>query len=261
MGPLLLAVALLPKAVADAELVRQAEALFSAGTAVRDNPDHAQPLFHRAASCYEELRQRGAHNPELYRNQGNAFLLAGDLPRAILAYRRGLRLAPGDPSLWANLTYARTQVARPGPKDLGRPNEASVPLWLPRLSLHQQLLFFFCTYSLGWLGIIRWCMLRRTAALAVGVMGFSLATLLAGSLTLALWSERHESLHSLVVIAQDRIPLRKGNGVLYPPHWETPLHRGVEARLQFERGDWLQIELAGGQTGWVPRAAVLLDAP
>jgi hypothetical protein len=80
-------------------------------------------------------------------------------------------------------------------------------------------------------------------------------------LTLALWSERQQSLHPLVVIAQDRVPLRNGNGVLYPPRWETPLNSGVEARLQFERGDWLQIELAGGQTGWVPRAAVLLDAP
>ena len=52
---------------------------------------------------------------------------------------------------------------------------------------------------------------------------------------------------------------RKGDGLAFPPRYGAPLNRGVEARLLFERGDWLQIELSGGEVGWVPRAYALVD--
>jgi tetratricopeptide (TPR) repeat protein len=245
----------------EADLLRQAEAAFLAGTKVSDNPQKAQPLFYQAAGCYEKLRQRVAHNTELYRNLGNAYLLAGDLPRALLAYRRGLRLAPADADLRANLAHARAQVAYPGPGGFARPAEEILPPWLLPFSLRQHWLLFFGMYSVGWLGLVRWWMIRRTLTLAVGIVAFGLATVVLCSAALALWNERQEAVHPVVVIAQDHVLLRKGNGVLYPPRYETPLNRGVEARLRFERADWLQIELAGGQMGWVPRAAVLLDVP
>ena len=49
------------------------------------------------------------------------------------------------------------------------------------------------------------------------------------------------------------------HGLNYPPRSETPLNRGVEARLLFVRGDWLQIELSGGEIGWVPSEYALVD--
>jgi uncharacterized protein YgiM (DUF1202 family) len=66
--------------------------------------------------------------------------------------------------------------------------------------------------------------------------------------------------HPLVVIAEDGVLLRRGNGLTYPPKYEAPVNRGVEARLLVARGDWLKVELAGGESGWVPRKYALLDA-
>ena len=63
-----------------------------------------------------------------------------------------------------------------------------------------------------------------------------------------------------MIIADDGVLLRRGNGLTYPPRYETPVNRGAEARLLVERGDWLKVELAGGQSGWVPLKYVLLDA-
>src|SRR5439155_3100745 len=183
----------------------------------------------------------------------------GDVPRAILAYRRGMRLAPADSILRSNLAHAREQVVYPGTSETGRPPADNLPPWLPYVSPRVGLLLFVGFYSLGWLGFVRWRMVRRAARLGMGIMAFLLAAFVAGSLALQEWSERTEALHPLVVIAADGLPLRKGNGVLYPPRFELPLNRGVEASLQFERGDWLQIELANGAGGWVPRTAVLLD--
>lgn len=243
------------------ELLRQAEAAFHAGMEHRDNPEKARPFFREAASRYQAVRRRGASNADLYRNQGNSYLLAGDLPGAILSYRRGLRLAPDDRALRTSLAYARQQVAYPGREAKGHPPDDSRPPWLPYLSSGQRVLLFLCSYSVGWLGFVHGWMIRRPALLAVGLLALGVAAVVASSLAFEAWSERQESLHPLVVLARDGVPLRKGNGVLYPPRFGTPLNRGVEARLQCERGDWLQIELASGQLGWVPRAAVLLDAP
>ena len=71
--------------------------------------------------------------------------------------------------------------------------------------------------------------------------------------------ERNLDAQPLVVIARDDVLLRKGNGEGYPRRYDFPVNRGVEARVLFERGDWMQIELSGGETGWVPRGAVVID--
>jgi tetratricopeptide (TPR) repeat protein len=261
LTPLLFAVVLAgTKGHSNADLITQAEAAFRSGVEVRDNPDKARPLFRKAASCYEELHRRGSDNADLYRTQGNCHLLAGDLPRAILAYRHGLRLAPADSVLRANLIHAREQVVYAARGDL-RPPADTVPPWLLYLSPPLSLLLFGAFYSLGWLGFVRWWMVGRTAPLSIGIVAFLLAALPAASLAFLEWSEREQSLHPVVVVAADGVLLRRGNGVLYPPRLESPLNRGVEASLQFERGPWLQIELAGGAMGWVPRTAVLLDPP
>jgi hypothetical protein len=63
------------------------------------------------------------------------------------------------------------------------------------------------------------------------------------------------------VISDDGVLLRAGNGLSYPARSETPLNRGVEARLLYVRGDWLQIELGSGELGWVPREYALVDEP
>src|SRR5262249_22757717 len=65
----------------------------------------------------------------------------------------------------------------------------------------------------------------------------------------------------LVVIAADGVLLRKGNGLSYPPRYETPLNRGVEARVLCARGAWRQIELAGGEVGWVQYDQILPEWP
>jgi hypothetical protein len=75
--------------------------------------------------------------------------------------------------------------------------------------------------------------------------------MLAADLAFEHWASRAEGQHPLVVIADDGVLLRKGNGEAYPRRYDTPLNRGVEARLLYARGDWLQIELTSGEVGWV----------
>src|SRR5262245_44765320 len=73
------------KDAADADVLRQAKESFAEGVRLREEPDKARPLFRKSADLFEELRRRGVANPALFRDQGNACLLADDLPGAILA--------------------------------------------------------------------------------------------------------------------------------------------------------------------------------
>jgi hypothetical protein len=250
------------KDATDADVLRQAEESFAEGVRLREEPDKARPLFRKSADLFEELRRRGAANPALFRDAGNVCLLADDLPGAILAYRRGLRLAPNDPALQQLLASAREQVNyNQQPGNFARPPVSLRPPWLPRLPLGAGLLLAFAVYALGWLGLARWWMMRRGLWLWVGLALFGVAALLGVALAAEEVRERDQDARPLVVIADDGVLLRKGNGVGYPRRYEAPVNRGVEARLLYERDDWVQIELSGGETGWVPNAYVLIDRP
>jgi hypothetical protein len=260
---MLLAVAAPPAdagSVPDADVLKQAETAFHDGTRQCDHPAEARRAFAEAADRYEELRRRGMANAALFRDQGNAYLLAGDLPRAVLSYRRGLRLAPNDSVLRGNLEDARSQVAVTPPGKLGRPPAEVLPPWLPRPSPTIVLALALLSYALGWLALARWWMVRQRGLFIAGGVALAAALVLGG--VFAGWTNarRQQDLHPLVVIADDGVLLRRGNGLTYPPRYETPVNRGAEARLLVERGDWLKVALAGGESGWAPRKYVLLDA-
>jgi len=249
----------LPTAPADTDLLQRAEAAFAAGMQRRDTPDQARPHFLQAARAYAELGRRGFRSPGLSRNEGNAWLLAGDLPRAVLAYRQGLRLSPGDRSLRDALAYAREQAAYPADSPLGRPPASPLPPWLPRVAPAWYLLLALLPYAAGCAALTRWWMVRRGRLLGLAATAFAVAALPTAGFALEEWLARQQGRHPIVVIADDGVLLREGNGLAYPKRYETPLNRGVEAWLLAARGDWLQIELAGGEVGWVPRAYAVHD--
>jgi hypothetical protein len=245
----------------DAELLRRAEAAFRRGTGQRSDPERARQDFAEAARNYDLLRTRGADNAELHHNQGNAHLLAGELPEAILAYRRGLRCAPQDGGLQESLDYARAQVHY-GPEGQGRPEASAWPVWLPRFDRAWFLLAAFLLYGLAcWLAT-RSLMTSDGAYLGKAVLLLVLAVAAAGLWTYLTWRGWREAEYPPVVIARDGVTLTRGNGATYPPHPRlAQLHRGMEARLLHSRGGWLQVELPGGAIGWVPRSAALIDEP
>jgi hypothetical protein len=241
----------------NAEVASQAERDFQEGVSRRAKAAEARPLFASAADSYAELYRRGIRNRALLRNWGNAAFLAGRPARAILAFQHGLLLAPGDHTLRESLEYVRGEVEYPPGT---RPDDSSWPPWLPRPSAELILFLALGLYTLGCLGLTRRLVIGRPSWGVAVLFLLAAATGVSGGL---LKSQEHRNQeHALVVIAADAIPFQRGNGESYPAHPDVAtLREGMEARLLHERGDWLQIQLSGGQIGWVPkRAAVLMTA-
>jgi tetratricopeptide (TPR) repeat protein len=246
----------------DADLLHRADQAVQEGLKRGENSQQARPYYLDAVKQFEALHGHGVRNPDLFRDLGNAYLLAGNVPHAILAYRRGLRFAPSDPVLQTNLTYAREQVDFPSPDNFGRPPRDDWPPWLPRPTLEIMLASAVVTHVAVCLLLTRWWMKRRSWLLfAAGAFFVLLVVPILGTAHEA-WRERQQETHPLVVVAVDGLTLRNGNGMAYPARYDgKTLSRGVEARLLYERDDWLHIELAGGETGWVRRVDVLVDTP
>jgi tetratricopeptide (TPR) repeat protein len=248
-----------PSGLSNFDLAERAAEEFQAGVQLRQNVEKARPHFRTAAAYFEELRRRGARNAILYRNLGNAYLLSDDLPRAILSYRRGLRLAPADRSLLDNLEQARDRVVYLSYSNLGRQLPQNRPPWLPRLASEWVFVAAVLVYGVGWVCLTRWFMIRRGRLMAAGLAALVIASLLIAWVFEANRGARRDEEQPLVMIAEDGVLLRKGDNLTFPPRYETPVNRGVEARLLHERGAWLQIELAGGEVGWISRGYALVD--
>jgi len=242
------------------EILKRAEAAFQMGMDARGTSKESR-YFQQAAEYYEALRQRGVSNAALFWNQGNANSLTGNWPQAILAYRRGLRWDPNNFQMRANLAYARDQVVYSSNDNFARPPESLWPPWAPRMSSHVAFWLTLIFYALAQLCLaMRWRIQedRWSWTLWLGLAGAALFAIVYVGQARA---ERAEAEHPVVVIAADQTYLQKGNHSLYPPAYETPLNSGVEARLIQIRDNWLQIELAGGQVGWVARPNALVDLP
>jgi hypothetical protein len=238
------------------DLARQARDEFDRGVAARRNGERSRQHFLAAALAFDQLRLRGVRSPDLERSAGNAYFLADDLPRAILAYRRGLRLAPDDRGLRDNLEEARVQVLFLEGSSLGRAPEDLRPAWLP-YAPRSLFALAVAGYAVCCLAVARWFMLRQRQALLVA----SAALAVAAGASLLSASPRPESSRPVVVIAATGVQLRKGDGWGFLPRYETPVNKGVEAQLLYRSEDgWMQVELSGGEVGWVaPSEAVAED--
>jgi tetratricopeptide (TPR) repeat protein len=255
----LFAVSMADALPSDPQILAEAEAAFQAGAERRSTPAEARSYFQIAAEQYEQLRGRGVDGSAINQNLGNAYLLAGDVPRAILAYRRALRFAGSDRHIQVGLAFARAQVAYPAGGSYGRPPVEQRPPWLPRVASVWYMCIGFVTYLFGWFALTCWRAGRPGRWLLGAAVSFSLTLLLVAGLAAEEWRDADLTARPVVVLSDDGVLLRTGNGLSYPPRSETPLNRGVEARLLFIRGDWLQIQLASGEIGWVPREYAMVD--
>ena len=93
-------------------LLGQANEKFRQATRVApEGPAAAELLYQESIVRFEKIIGVGnVRNGKLFYNLANAYLLKGDVGRAILNYRRAERLTPQDRNLRGNLAFARSQV-------------------------------------------------------------------------------------------------------------------------------------------------------
>jgi hypothetical protein len=244
----------------DAEIAARASSEFQQGIDSKSRLLQARRHFSKATDAFRELHERGVRSPALYRNLGNAAVLADRWPEAVWAFHVGLKLDPNEAVLREHLAFARGKVIYP-PAGQGRPDAEPWPTWCRRPPVYGLTWMFLAFYLLTWFAAACAFIMRRTHFFVFsGVL--ILLTAIHGAL---LWHELRQAdidRRTPLVVVVDNTDFYRGNGVSYPQHPTVPtLPRGMEARQQHRRGDWLQVHLSSGEIGWVHVKSVLIVAP
>ena len=217
-----------------------------------DNPRVAEANYRKAIKAYETLVSSGIRNGKLYYNLGNAYFRVSDLSRAVLNYRRALRLMPGDSHVRENLRFARSRVHDKIEVSGRRALVRSLFFWHFDTSLKSRTVAAIVCYVLLWALLIVAVFLRwRPLRWAVGA-----AILLTVALGVSCAVENYTRGRSLEgVVTVDEVVLRKGNGISYEPKYSAPLHSGAEFSIVEQRGSWYHIRLSDGKSGWMQASA------
>jgi hypothetical protein len=223
-------------------------------------PDEARAAFALAAADYDAVIGTGIDNAALHYNLGNALLRAGDRGGAIVELLRARALDPADPSIAANLAFARSQVP-------GRPTAGGDPSMADRLASWWHLVPL---PTRAWgavaLWVVFWILLvlrqaRAGRAVPPGrdLWPAAMGVVLVGSVVLAITvgidlRDQHASDRAVVVATE--VVLRKGNGDGFAPEVSTPLVSGIECQVAEERPGWSRVILDDGRSGWVPTSSL-----
>ncbi len=217
----------------------------------KGNGLYADGRYAEAAAEYERMLGTGVASANAYFNLGNAYLKAGDAGRAVLAYERARRLAPGDPDVRANLAFARaddasgdepprwTRVAFPLAAVWSSDTLVAVAAaawWLLFLVLAVRQLLAAARRPAGW------------AALAAGVV-LAVAGASAAYRLYTLDLRRMAAVVAPATVAVRFEPTANGT-----VHFRAK--SGTTLRLLGEREGWVQVARPDGLRGWVERDAV-----
>ncbi len=212
---------------------------------------YGQERYQEAAAEYEKILAAGHASPAVYFNLGNAYFKLGDVGRAVLNYARARRLAPRDPDIAVNLSYARES------REDASESPAYARLVFPladRLNGKETLLATSAAYALLMLALIvarlvpRARRAARRAAVALGVALVILVT--SGAFRLV----AVELPRYAVVVAPDERAVRFEPSASGTEHFR--IKPGSVLRVLSERDGWSQVARRDGTRGWLEDTAL-----
>jgi hypothetical protein len=238
-----------------ATVLHEAQTSYDSGVSLQSaDPVAAKESFRRSANRFQVLVNDGVVNGRLWFNLGNANVQAGEIGKAIAAYRSAQHYIPSDGRLQANLMHARTLVDNPIIGTTKRTFLDRLTFWHYTLPTSVRLGFGMMCWFAFW-GLVG-------VRIFKGIPGFKSALCFLGffsivlSVSVGLDIATQHLQHGVIV--NDEVIVRKGNGVNYAPLFKEPIHEGVEFEIIEQRPEWLHILLPNGSKGWVEESSALL---
>lgn len=203
--------------------------------------------FAEAAALYERITPKSAG---VYFNLGNAWFRQDKLGLAILNYERARRLAPRDPDILANLKFAQQRL---GVDEVNQPPQALRRFWLNAVRSRTTVEWAWLEIGTLWLTLLAvagcvWLPRWRTVCSATAAT------------TACAWVLVTVALVWQATAPPEAIVLATKAQARFAPLPEATAHfsvtEGTRLRVREDRGQWVLVERADGQQGWLPRDAV-----
>ncbi len=229
----------------------QLENAIDESTKAGSDADDSINILEAAAELSFVLERDGIESATGHLALGNAYFIGDDLGRAILHYRRGLMIDPGNQTLMANLAHARSFVEPTVPGEMDGEISVSSVLLSWKGVLDRWTLWYL---SIGLLGLASAAMtgrmfrVVRVPLMVVGWAAFA-GFLGAGLLGFEQWTVAQDR---SVVVVSTGTGMYSGPGMgVYQEVYDGPLGVGTEAVALETRNGWTKLELGNDQSGWV----------
>lgn len=193
-----------------------------------------------------------AESAEVYYNLGNAYFKNGQTTQAILNYERALILKPSDKNIKHNLRFARTRV-----EDKSTVTENVV--WN---DTRNSVVNLFSAYGWGIFGIVSFIItlvllgiylfanklwIRKT-----GFYGMFVTLFIVVLSNYFAFTQRNNRIQRSTAIVTAPIAEVKPSPDSNSKQLFT-LSEGIKVKIKDTDGNWVQIELANGNLGWLPK--------
>ncbi len=209
--------------------------------------------YAQAARMYEGLLKRG-ESPTLYYNLGNSYFRLDNIPHAVLAYERALKLSPGDEDIRFNLQLTQSKTI----DKLTPESEMFFVTWykylVNLLTVDQWAFIGIACLLLALLGLAIYLFVENDIVHKIArlcspllLFFFALASFLAWQQIVFLKSHNHAIVMSASAIVR-KSPDNQAAEVFI-------LHEGSKVRI-LDRGirQWVEISLSDGRQGWIQSA-------
>lgn len=226
---------------------------------VRGNAAYARGDFAAAAQEYTTLVEAGVEDPAVSYNLGCAYGALGQYGSAIRYFERSLRQAPGDEAAEQRLKLARDLLGERQAKERGEalvaerpPLSAAVFASVSENTLAVLLLVASALFS------VALCMLAfaRAEASRLG-LGIATGALFAAGVAsgFGLWAKNDFGAEGQrAIVVEGHAPLREGPDPA--ARLAAELNEGESVRVLSEEGDFAQVQLSRGLTGYAPKSSV-----
>ena len=195
---------------------------------------------------FESIVSNNWDSPELYYNLGNAFYRVGNTAGAVWAFESCLKLSPTNKDAKYNLRLANLKV-------IDRMDLPEPPIYLKwYLSIKEQF-----TPS-TWINISLFILLIFSITMIVSqIISSVILQYLRGSIIVIFFISLFFTIHSiwtdnslnLGVIYTTKVEARSEPNLFSTRLFEV--HEGLEVSVNQTTGDWIEIELLDGKTGWI----------
>lgn len=220
------------------------EALWDAANTAYINNEYS-----RAEKLYEAILQQGEQSAKLYYNLANACFKQDDLGRAILYYKRALRLSPGDADIRYNLSVVEART-----KDtIDRIPEFFLTTWVRSLRQTMSATAWSVVSILSLVTMLAlvlfYLLAQRLSLRKMGFYGTLAALLLFVVTTWFAATSRTEQIgdHEAVVVALSAAVKASPDGAATDLF---VLHEGTVVEITNRLGDWCEVMIADGKKGW-----------
>lgn len=227
-----------------------AESLFRTANELYDAGEYA-----KAAESYEELISRGYDNAEIYHNLGNSYYKQDMVAPAIVSYERALKLNPADEDTRFNLRLANLKTV----DKIDPIPQFFLNAWIENAyTLISAKTWGLAFTMLIWLAALLGVLFVAIRSVTGRKMLFPSAVLsLAAALVVlffAFKADEYQSSTKSAVVYQPSVYVKSS-----PSEESTKLfllHEGTKLTIDDRVGEWVEIRIADGNKGWVPRQAI-----